>query len=146
MQSKSALAVVGASTSAWVAAAMYAVTFAAVPAAAQTAAPAAAPPAVTTSSTAPSTNVAPATETPPSDPGSAKSGEPNVKYTVIEDEGSKIEELKVRGSTQRITVTPKVGIHKSYEILTGDGSRDLGFAANTSRGVVGQRVWNVLKF
>ena len=65
---------------------------------------------------------------------------------VLEDEGSRIEELRVRGATQRIVVTPKVGTTRSYEIITGDGSRDLGEGANTSRGAAGKRVWHVLSF
>ncbi len=73
-------------------------------------------------------------------------GEPRVQHIVIEDEGSRIEELRVRGATQRITVQPKVGTTKGYEILTGDGSRDLGEGVNTSRGAAGKRVWNVLNF
>ena len=76
----------------------------------------------------------------------APSGEPNVKRTIIEDDGSRIEELSVRGQTQRIVVTPKVGTRASYEIITGDGSRDLSPGANTSRGAAGKRVWNVLNF
>ena len=72
--------------------------------------------------------------------------EPNVKHTVIEDDGARIDELKVRGHTQRISVTPKVGPKRGYEIITGDGSRDLGDGANTSRGAAGKRVWNVLSF
>ncbi len=73
-------------------------------------------------------------------------GEPRVQHIVIEDEGSRIEELRVRGATQRIVVHPKVGTTKGYEILTGDGSRDLGEGVNTSRGAAGKRVWNVLNF
>ncbi len=73
-------------------------------------------------------------------------GEPRVQHIVIEDEGSRIEELRVRGATQRITVQPKLGTTKGYEILTGDGSRDLGEGVNTSRGAAGKRVWNVLNF
>jgi hypothetical protein len=76
----------------------------------------------------------------------SRGGEPNVKRTVIEDEGSRIDELRVRGQIQRITVTPKFGATKSYEIITGDGSRDLGEGANTTRGAAGKRVWNVLNF
>ncbi len=74
--------------------------------------------------------------------------EPDVHHTVIEDDGSRIEELRVRGVTQRITVTPKVGKAdvKSYEIITSDGSRDLGPGANTSRGAAGKRVWNIFQF
>jgi hypothetical protein len=72
--------------------------------------------------------------------------EPRVQHIVVEDGGSRIEELLVRGATQRITVQPKVGTSKGYEIITGDGSRDLGEGVNTSRGAAGKRVWNVLKF
>ncbi len=72
--------------------------------------------------------------------------EPRVQRIVVEDEGSRIEELRVRGATQRITVQPKVGTAKGYEILVGDGSRDLGEGVNTSRGAAGKRVWNVLSF
>lgn len=72
--------------------------------------------------------------------------EPRVQRIVHEDEGSRIEELRVRGATQRITVQPKVGTAKGYEILVGDGSRDLGEGVNTSRGAAGKRVWNVLSF
>jgi hypothetical protein len=76
----------------------------------------------------------------------ASAGEPAVKRTVIEDEGARIEELRVRGQLQRITVTTKLGGKSSYEIITGDGSRDLSDGANTSRGAAGKRAWNVLSF
>lgn len=76
----------------------------------------------------------------------AASAEPRVQRIVVEDEGSRIEELRVRGATQRISVQPKVGTAKGYEILVGDGSRDLGEGVNTSRGAAGKRVWNVLSF
>ena len=76
----------------------------------------------------------------------AGSVEPKVQRTVIEDDGARIEELRVRGHTQSIVVAPKRGGAAPYEIITGDGSRDLGAGANTSRGAAGQRVWNVLKF
>ncbi|KNZ32748.1 MAG: hypothetical protein AD742_10090 [Methylibium sp. NZG] len=83
-------------------------------------------------------------------PGSAAAGtgtpEPKVQQTVVEDDGARIDELKVRGHTQRIVVSPKRGGAAPYEIITGDGSRDLGDGANTTRGAAGKRVWNVLKF
>lgn len=72
--------------------------------------------------------------------------EPNVRRTVIEDDGSRIEELNVRGVAQKVTVKPKVGTTRSYEILMSDGSRDLSPGVNTSRGAAGQRVWNVISF
>ena len=72
--------------------------------------------------------------------------EPKVENLVIEDDGARIEELRVRGQTQRIVVIPKRGGRVAYEIITGDGSRDLSAGANTSRGAAGQRVWHVLSF
>ena len=90
--------------------------------------------------------VAQTAQTAPAPASVRPDAEPNVKHTVIEDDGARIDELKVRGHTQRITVTPKVGPKRGYEIITGDGSRDLGDGANTSRGAAGKRVWNVLSF
>ena len=72
--------------------------------------------------------------------------EPKVEVLLIEDDGARIDELRVRGQTQRILVTPKRGGRVAYEIITGDGSRDLSAGANTSRGAAGQRVWHVLSF
>ena len=88
---------------------------------------------------APATTAAEASE-------AARTGEPNVKRTVIEDQGSRIEELRVRGDTQRIVVTPKIGIRAPYEILTGEASRDPFDGTGGARSSAGKRVWNVLKF
>ena len=74
-----------------------------------------------------------------------EAGEPRVQRTVIEDDSVRIEELRVRGQLQRIVVAPK-GRAPSYEIITGDPSRDLSDGANTSRGAAGKRVWNVFRF
>ena len=78
-----------------------------------------------------------------------RGGEPAVQRTVIEDDGSRIEELRVRGQTRRILVQPKVGPKAGYEILTGDGLRGPpagGGNAQASQGATGQRVWHVLSF
>ena len=111
-------------------------------------APAVAPPTQGTTTAAPATTrpLTPATPAPSATSAALPSGEPNVKRTVIEDEGTRIEELRVRGQPQRIVVTPKGGGKLPYEIITGDGSRDLSPGANTSRGAAGKRVWNVLSF
>ena len=74
-----------------------------------------------------------------------RGGEPAVQRTVIDDGRARIEEVRVRGQLQKVTVDPK-GRLPGYEILVGDGSRDLSFGANTSRGAAGKRVWNVLAF
>ena len=73
------------------------------------------------------------------------SNEPAVRRTVIDDSSAHIEELRVRGQLQKVTVDPKGGA-PGYEILVGDGSRDLSSGANTSRGATGKRVWNVFRF
>jgi len=82
----------------------------------------------------------------PLDESAPEPGEPNVRHIVVEDSGSRIDELRVRGTTQRVVVTPKLPGSKSYEIIMGDGSRNLTDGANTSRGAAGKRVWNVLAF
>jgi len=79
-------------------------------------------------------------------PESPSPAEPHVQRTVIEDEGARIEELRVRGQTQRITVTPKVGTRQGYEIITTDGSRDLSDGAGSTRGAAGKRVWRVFSY
>ena len=86
-----------------------------------------------------------AADAPPS-PEPARLSEPNVRWSSIDDAGARIEELRVRGTTQRIVVTPKTGPRKSYEIITGDGARDLSDGAGSTRGAIGKRVWNVLVF
>jgi hypothetical protein len=74
-------------------------------------------------------------------------GEPQVKRIVIEDDGARIDELRVRGVTKRITVTPKRGGKVAYEIIPADPSRDEPFTYKGGRsGASGQRVWNVLDF
>ncbi len=88
-----------------------------------------------------------ASSVPPSAAGSAKPepGEPVVRLTIIDDDNVRIEELKVRGRSQRIVVTPKNG-NKPYEIITDNGSRDLTEGPNGFNGAVGKRVWPVLSF
>jgi len=74
-------------------------------------------------------------------------GEPAVRYIVIEDDHTRIDELRVRNVPQKIVVTSKAGkVSSTYEIITGDGSRDLSPGANTSRGAAGKSVWRVLDF
>ncbi|MEO7009235.1 MAG: hypothetical protein ABI156_08820 [Caldimonas sp.] len=112
----------------------------ALPCAAQVAATVAAP--VTVAPTVAAATALPEPETAAPDRG----GEPDVKHTVIEGETTRIDELRVRGVAQRIVVTTKGRKPTSYEIITGDGSRDLSDGANTSRGAAGKRVWRVLNF
>ena len=76
----------------------------------------------------------------------ADRSEPDVKRTVIEDDSARIDELRVRGQATRVTVTPKVGPRKRYEIITGDAGRDTFEGTGGARSAVGKRVWNVLDF
>jgi hypothetical protein len=71
--------------------------------------------------------------------------EPKVERIVVQDEGARIEELRVRGQVQSVTVKPKNA--KEYEIVAPPGGRDPSQnRANQQPGAGGQRVWNVLKF
>jgi hypothetical protein len=90
---------------------------------------------------APTAGAVGADEPPPGGPP-----EPNVRLTVVEDDRARIEELRVRGRTQRITVTPKGPIGQPYEILPADGVREVSPNAQGDRGTAGQRVWNVFSF
>ncbi len=103
------------------------------------AADAAAPPTLTRSPATP----APATVIEEIELGRA--GEPVVKRTIIDDGRARIEELRVRGRLQKVTVEPK-GRVPGYEILIGDGAHVVGDDPGTSRGSAGKRVWNVLRF
>ena len=79
-------------------------------------------------------------------PAPPERGEPNVKRTVVEDGGSRIEELNVRGQVQHVVVTPKVGLTTPYEIVTAPAGRDPFDGTGGARTSAGKRVWNVLKF
>jgi hypothetical protein len=83
---------------------------------------------------------------PATDPKVTERGEPNVKHIVIEDDGSKIDELRVRGQTQHVVVTPKVGPKKSYEIIVGRSGREPIDGTGGPQNAVGKRVWSVLDF
>jgi hypothetical protein len=79
--------------------------------------------------------------------GPNERSEPNVTHSVIEDKGSKIDQLTVRGQVQHVVVTPKVGLTTPYEILVGPEGRDpYGGGTGGARSAAGNRVWNVLKF
>ncbi len=69
-----------------------------------------------------------------------------IEQIVVEDDHTRVEELRVRGQAQKVTVQNKNSKLPSYEIIVGDGSRDLSPGANTSRGAAGQRVWRLLDF
>ncbi|GAB2533465.1 hypothetical protein [Simplicispira piscis] len=64
----------------------------------------------------------------------------------VEDGGSRVDELRVGGQTQTITVQPKTGDMPAYEVLPSDGVRNLPGSRNGSESTTGPRVWNVIKF
>jgi hypothetical protein len=70
--------------------------------------------------------------------------EPKIERLVSEDDSVLIEELRVRGQTQRIVVRLKKGGAGGYEIVPADGARDMSQPAN--RAAAGQRVWQLLNF
>ncbi len=72
--------------------------------------------------------------------------EPAVRRTVIEDEGARIEELRVRGAVRNITVRPKGALAAEYEVLAPDAGRDTSSGPNSSKGSAGRSVWRVLSF
>jgi hypothetical protein len=77
---------------------------------------------------------------------SGRAGEPRVQQSVVEDDRVRIEELRVRGQTQRIVVKPKGAIKNEYEVLPADGGRDMTESAYDSRGAAGRRVWRMFSF
>ena len=75
---------------------------------------------------------------------SGESNEPYVQETVVEDDGARIDELKVRGRSKRIVVKPKTG--PAYEIIPPGTGSDISQGARGTNGAVGKRVWPVLSF
>ena len=81
-------------------------------------------------------------EQPPQDPRKNQ----KIERIHLEDTAVKIDELRVGGQTQSISVQPKSGM-PAYEIVPPDAARQ---RANDTRdgsgGLGGQRVWNLFKF
>lgn len=69
----------------------------------------------------------------------APPAEPAVEQRVHEDDNVRIEELRVRGQTQRIVVRTKGSDARPYEIVPSD-------AGDQRRASAGQRVWQILSF
>lgn len=92
---------------------------------------------------APARNAASAAATPAKP---ARSARPDKKIERIhtEDAGTKIDELRVGGETEKITVQPKTG-GPAYEVKPAEGARGKA-PATGGTDTNGSRVWNVLKF
>ena len=73
--------------------------------------------------------------------------EPRVERIVVEDAGSRVDELRVGGQTQSITVQPKTGTPMpAYEVNSNDGARARPGNFNASDSINAPRVWNLRKF
>jgi hypothetical protein len=75
-------------------------------------------------------------------PATPGKGEAAVENLVVEDDSVRIDELRVRGQTQRISVKPKWAGAKAYEIVPGAPGHD----PSQHKDSVGQRVWHLLTF
>ncbi|AVP57203.1 hypothetical protein [Pulveribacter suum] len=70
-----------------------------------------------------------------------------VERIVVEDAGSRVDELRVGGQTQSITVQPKTGTPlPAYEVRAGDGARSRPGNLGDSDSVNAPRVWNLGRF
>jgi hypothetical protein len=77
----------------------------------------------------------------PAQPPASRTSEPQVLRQVSEDDNVRIEELRVRGQTRRLTVKPKIPGMDAYEIATPEPGRGPGDDPKA-----GQRVWFSLTF
>ena len=64
----------------------------------------------------------------------------------VEDEGSRVDELRVGGQTQSITVQPKTGDMPEYEVQSPAGARTRAGSRSGAETNTAPRVWNVIKF
>jgi len=64
----------------------------------------------------------------------------------VEDAGSRVDELRVGGQTQTISVQPKAGNMPGYEVQSPDGARSRAGSNSGAETTTAPRVWNVLKF
>lgn len=80
----------------------------------------------------------------PSDSGpTGDRREPRVETRVIEDRDVRIEERRVRGAVQSLTVTPRGA--PAYEVAPTDAGRHFGDSPSVSR-TGGERTWRLLSF
>ncbi|MEO7853411.1 MAG: hypothetical protein ABIR94_14325 [Rubrivivax sp.] len=68
--------------------------------------------------------------------------EPKVQRTRLEDEGVRVDELRVRGLNRKVVVQSKVSGAPAYEIGTDDDARDL----SQDRRTEGRSLWRLLSF
>ena len=71
-----------------------------------------------------------------------RGGEPKVQRIVTEDDAVRVEELRVRGQTQRIVVRSKLPGVPAYQIGTAADGRDL----TQDRRSEGRSLWQLFSF
>lgn len=64
----------------------------------------------------------------------------------VEDEGSRVDELRVGCQTQSINVQPKGSDMPAYEVKSPDGARSRSGSNSGAETNTAPRVWNVMKF
>jgi hypothetical protein len=63
----------------------------------------------------------------------------------VEDDLARVDETRVRGQVQKITVQPKVAGAKAYEVVPPDGGNDPS-QKHTGKRAVGNSVWSIFSF
>ncbi len=94
------------------------------------------------------TAAASAAVAPPPEVAPAAQGRPDKAGQRIrtEDAGTRIDEVRIGGETQSITVQPKTGTNvPAYEVKPSDTAKSSS-PSSSSSDTNGARVWNVLKF
>ena len=87
-----------------------------------------------------------ATQEPAAAPSSSSLPQKATERIRNEDAGTRIDEVRVGGETQSITVQPKTGSRlPAYEVRPSGSTKGSAPAASTG-GTTGSRVWNVLDF
>jgi cytoskeletal protein RodZ len=92
-------------------------------------------------------NAQTATQEPAAAPSSSSSlPQKAIERIRTEDAGARIDEVRVGGETQSITVQPKTGTRlPAYEVRPSNSTKGSAPAPSTG-GTTGSRVWNVLDF
>ena len=80
----------------------------------------------------------------PAAPAASAAARPGggLQKQIIEDDAVRIEETRLRGQPQRITVQSKLPGAKAYEILVAPGGKD----PSQNRGAANQRAWSLFYF
>ncbi len=79
------------------------------------------------------------------DPVPADRSNQKIERIVVEDAGSRVDEVRVGGQTQSITVQPKTNV-PGYEVKPADGVRAPLPVREGASGGGGTRVWSIGKF